>query len=65
MAEETNQVPIIDQLRRKRGHRRGAITKLHRKVNLLLEKNLADVGPLEVQKFIDDLRREVKLHDSL
>ncbi len=65
MDDKPTLVPVIDQLRRRRAYRRGAITKLQKIIDTLLEKDLATVNQREVKKFIDDLKREVSLHNSV
>ncbi len=65
MEDKPTLVPVIDQLRRRRAYRRGAITKLQKRIGTLLEQDLATVNQREVKKFIDDLKREVSLHNSV
>ncbi len=56
---------LLETLKRKRGHRRGQITRIHRRLSILQSKHLKEIPVTDVDLAIADLTHEIKLHESL
>ncbi len=55
----------LELLRCQRAHRRGAITRLSKKLSLLLDKPLSSVPIHAVKELENDIRADVAKHEAL
>lgn len=57
--------PELETLKRKRGHRRGQITRIQRRLSALLSKDLREIAMTEIDSLKADFDHEVKLHEVI
>ncbi len=55
----------LETLKRKRGHRRGKLTRIHRRLSALNTRHLREIATADVDSITSDLNHEIKLHEAL
>ncbi len=65
MTDEATHPPSLNLLRRQRGHRRGAITRLGKRLSNLYDSDLSDHALARGEAFLRDLDKEVAILDKL
>ncbi len=65
MEEESVALPSLDLLRRQRAHRRGAITRLSKRLATLYEKTIKAASVEVGEALLQDVKLEIEKHDRI